>query len=125
METEDAEGVFGDGGGASAAAKTKQLGLLHPRKRRNTERGPEAGVRGTSPGVWVRRTGGGACTRMQMVDLSLIVIFVCLSVCLFVCLVTLFKVFLWFSRSLLFSLSFGIVRERALESHYLVQIVRV
>jgi len=32
---------------------------LHPRKRRNTERGPEAGVRGASPGVWVRRTGGG------------------------------------------------------------------
>ena len=24
-----------------------------------TERGPEAGVRGASPGVWVRRTGGG------------------------------------------------------------------
>ena len=34
---------------------------LHPRKRRNTERGPEAGVRGASPGVLVRRTGGGMC----------------------------------------------------------------
>ena len=33
--------------------------FLHPRKRQNTERGPEAGVRGASPGVWVRRTGGG------------------------------------------------------------------
>ena len=33
--------------------------LLNPRKRRHTERGPEAGVRGSSPGVWVRRTGGG------------------------------------------------------------------
>ena len=37
---------------------------LHPRKRRNTERGPEAGVRGASPGLWVRRTGG-ACARIQ------------------------------------------------------------
>ena len=27
------------------------LFLLHPRKRRNTERGPEAGVRGASPAV--------------------------------------------------------------------------
>jgi len=36
----------------------RDLGLLHPRKRRNTERGPKAGVRGASPGVWVRRTGG-------------------------------------------------------------------
>ena len=27
------------------------LPLLHPRKRRNTERGPEAGVRGASPEV--------------------------------------------------------------------------
>ena len=36
---------------------------LHPRKRRNTERGPEAGVRG-APGLWVQRTGG-ACARIQ------------------------------------------------------------
>jgi len=40
------------------------LHLLHPRKRRNTERGPEAGVRGVYPGVWVRRTGR-ACARIQ------------------------------------------------------------
>ena len=39
--------------------------LLHPRKRRNTERGPEAGVLGASPGVWVRRTGGGMCAYIE------------------------------------------------------------
>ena len=38
---------------------TPQGDLLHPRKKQNTECGPEAGVRGASPGVWVRRTGGG------------------------------------------------------------------
>jgi len=40
-------------------AQCPAFASLHPRKRRNTERGPEAGVRGASPGVWVRRTGGG------------------------------------------------------------------
>ena len=30
-----------------------------------TERGPEAGVRGASPGVRVRRTGGGMCAYIE------------------------------------------------------------
>ena len=57
-----------------------------------TERGPEAGVRGASPGVWVRRTGGGM---YAYIERGLSVYrggsipyshFVCLLVCLFVCL---------------------------------------
>ena len=47
---------------------------------RNTERGPEAGVRGASPGVWVRRTGDMyAYTEGGLSPIAI------LSVCLCVC----------------------------------------
>ena len=49
----------------SVPSNLKPQTLLHPRKTRSTERGLEAGVRGASPGVWVRRTGGGACARIH------------------------------------------------------------
>jgi len=59
------------------------VSLLHPRKRRNTERGPEAGVRGASPRVWVRRTGGHVRVyRGGSIPYSH---FACLCVCVSVC----------------------------------------
>ena len=50
--------------GGDCDPTSRIMTFLNPRKRRITERGPEAGVRGASPGVWVRRTRG-ACTRIQ------------------------------------------------------------
>jgi len=43
------------------------LDLLHPWKRRGTERGPEAGVRGAGgvPGGGGVTSKGGACKRIQ------------------------------------------------------------
>ena len=45
--------------GTSPVPGVNAFTFITPRKRRNTERGPEAGVRGASPGVWDRRKGGG------------------------------------------------------------------
>ena len=62
-------------------------GSLFTRKRRNTERGPEAGVRGASPGLWVRRTGGVMCAYSEgglSVYIGGVITyshFVCLCVC--------------------------------------------
>jgi len=53
--------------------------LLHPWKRRKTERSPEAGVRGASPGVWVRRTGGGMYAYTEGALSPIAILPVCLS----------------------------------------------
>ena len=73
-----------DRGASCDIYKALDCFYLHPRKRRNPERGPEAGVRGSSPGVWVRRTGGGLYAYTEGGSISIAI----LSVCVFVCSVT-------------------------------------